>query len=107
VQVDVKVVELNKTAMRQIGINFTKTNGNFAWGFSSGQASGGGAISSAFKLIYHRANNLLADIQLLETNGMARILAKPSLVALSGQSASFLAGGELPIPQPQGLGTTS
>jgi pilus assembly protein CpaC len=38
---------------------------------------------------------------------MARVLAEPTLVALSGQSASFLAGGELPIPEPQGLGTTA
>jgi len=35
------------------------------------------------------------------------VLAEPTLVALSGQSASFLSGGELPIPVPQGLGTTS
>jgi pilus assembly protein CpaC len=34
-------------------------------------------------------------------------LAEPTLVALSGQSASFLAGGELPIPEPQGLGTVA
>jgi pilus assembly protein CpaC len=38
---------------------------------------------------------------------MARVLAEPTLVALSGQSASFLAGGELPILEPQGLGTTT
>ncbi len=36
---------------------------------------------------------------------MARILAEPTLVALSGQSASFLAGGEIPVPESGGLGT--
>src|SRR5699024_7911289 len=113
VQVDVKVVEINKTALRQVGINFTKTNGNFQWGFAQSGTGGGGsgggtsAVSSAFNLIYNRASNLFASIKLMEDNGMARVLAEPSLVALSGQSASFLAGGELPIPQPQGLGTTS
>jgi len=47
------------------------------------------------------------NVGFLEGNGMARVLAEPTLVALSGQSASFLSGGELPIPVPQGLGTTS
>ena len=38
---------------------------------------------------------------------MARVLAEPTLVAMSGQSASFLSGGELPVPVPQGLGSTA
>ncbi len=38
---------------------------------------------------------------------MARILAEPTLVAQSGHSASFLAGGEIPIPVPQGLGSVA
>ncbi|NVL89310.1 type II and III secretion system protein family protein, partial [Escherichia coli] len=50
---------------------------------------------------------LFADLSLLESNGMARVLAEPSLVALSGQSANFRAGGEIPIPVPQALGTTT
>ncbi|MCC6007255.1 MAG: type II and III secretion system protein family protein [Rhodobacteraceae bacterium] len=37
-------------------------------------------------------------LEALETNGMVRTLAEPNLVAISGQSASFLAGGEYPIP---------
>lgn len=36
---------------------------------------------------------------------MARVLAEPTLVALSGQSASFLSGGEIPVPEAGGLGT--
>ena len=38
----------------------------------------------------------------MEGNGLARVLAKPTLVAHSGQTASFLAGGEIPIPVPSG-----
>jgi pilus assembly protein CpaC len=52
-------------------------------------------------------HGLFADLSLMESNNLARILAEPTLVALSGQSASFLAGGEIPVPIPQGLGTTS
>jgi pilus assembly protein CpaC len=116
VQVDVKVVELDKTALDQLGLNFSATNNGFSYGFSSpaSQSSDGssGAISSAFRLVLgHKSANGLhswnSNINLLRADGMARVLAEPSLVALSGQSASFLAGGELPIPQPAGLGSTS
>lgn len=113
VQVEVKVVEFNKTVLRQIGINFSNSNGGFSYGLtspsiSSSSGSDGSALSSAFNLV---ASSLTrgwdANIDLLQSNGMARVLAEPTLVALSGQSASFLAGGELPILEPQGLGTTT
>ena len=127
VQVEVKVVEFNKTAMKQIGINFQNRNGGFAYGFArpgtglpgntgllpgmkEGNSSNEAAspISSAFRLVFGSTKGLWnADVELLQSNGMARVLAEPTLVALSGQSASFLAGGELPILEPQGLGTTT
>lgn len=55
------------------------------------------------------ANGLSADILInaLEQRGMARALAEPNLVALSGDTASFLAGGEFPVPVPGSLGTVS
>ncbi|GGA01916.1 type II and III secretion system protein family protein [Dyella caseinilytica] len=132
VQVDVKVVEFDKTAMSEIGLNLIKSNGGFTFGtfapttLSSVQVGStqnssstnssstvGGVtftatqpISSAFNLIFNK-NNLFGDLSLLQSDGLARVLAEPTLVALSGQSASFLAGGELPIPEPQGLGTVA
>ena len=50
------------------------------------------------------AGGLAVDvlIQALETKGMVRTLAEPNVVAISGQQASFLAGGEIPIPGPDG-----
>ena len=45
-------------------------------------------------------------VSLLESSGLAKILAEPTLVALSGQEAKFLAGGEFPIPMSTGLGQT-
>ncbi|WP_430391636.1 type II and III secretion system protein family protein [Dyella sp. 20L07] len=115
VQVDVKVVEFDKTVMSQIGLSFNATNNGFSYGFTGPQSQGSSsssAISSAFNLVLgHTSANgkhsWNGDINLLQSNGMARVLAEPSLVALSGQSASFLSGGELPIPEPQGLGTTT
>jgi pilus assembly protein CpaC len=46
-------------------------------------------------------------LSLLQQKGMAKTLSEPTLVAYSGQKAEFLAGGELPITVPQGLGQTS
>lgn len=43
----------------------------------------------------------------LKEDGLIKILAEPTLICLSGQTANFLAGGEIPIPVPQGLGTVA
>jgi pilus assembly protein CpaC len=122
VQVDVRVVEFSRAVLKQIGFNFSKGYNGFAFGsfgpsslnkatFTPGQGTSFDStmpISSAFNLVFGSvAHNLFADLSLMESNNLARILAEPTLVALSGQSASFLAGGEIPVPVPQGLGTTS
>jgi pilus assembly protein CpaC len=46
-------------------------------------------------------------IDALQQDGLVKVLAKPTLIALSGQQASFLAGGEFPVPVPQGLGSVA
>ncbi|TRM52923.1 type II and III secretion system protein family protein [Achromobacter sp. LC458] len=114
VQVEVKVVEVSRSVMKQAGINFAASNGPWA-GASAVSPTGlaaplgftpGGPIAAGFSLFYD-TNNFAARLRLLQSNGMARVLAEPTLVALTGQSASFLAGGELPIPEAGGLGTTT
>ncbi len=127
VQVDVKVVEISKTVLKEVGINFFRNSSGFAFGtfqpstlnkftFTPGTGGANGSfsadistpISSAFNLVAASlTHGFFANISLLEANGLARVLAEPSLVALSGQSASFLSGGEIPIPVPQALGTTT
>lgn len=113
VQVEVKVVEVSRSVMKQAGISFAGRTG--PWGgisSTSPQSLGGelgfrtAALDSGFSLFYD-SNNFSARLRLLQNNGMARVLAEPTLVALTGQSASFLAGGELPIPEAGGLGTTT
>ena len=56
--------------------------------------------ASAFSLFFSGIPRfpLSAMVSLLESNGLAKILAEPTLVALSGQEAKFLAGGEFPVP---------
>lgn len=129
VQVDVQVVEFKKTALKRAGINLVSggpnghgfsfgmytpgsstSSGNSGGGAGGGDSSGGSsggssALSSAMNLVlgFGRAfggNGLSAQLGFLEGNGLARVLAKPTLVAHTGQSASFLAGGEIPIPVP-------
>ncbi|MFM0044255.1 type II and III secretion system protein family protein [Paraburkholderia sediminicola] len=120
VQVDVRVVEFSRSVLKQVGLNILKQNNGFTFGSFSPSAltsaTGGSSpsfnsiapISSAFNLVFNSATHgLFADLSLMESNNLARVLAEPTLVALSGQSASFLAGGEIPVPIPQGLGTTS
>lgn len=46
-------------------------------------------------------------IEALKRNGIVKILAEPNLTAVSGQTASFLAGGEIPIPVPQSADTVT
>ncbi|GAA4334542.1 pilus assembly protein N-terminal domain-containing protein [Pigmentiphaga soli] len=108
VQVDVKVVEFSKQTLKDAGFNFSASNrhGSFSFGLASQLAPAGKAFDLTLGLA--RGNFLLdTNLRLLETNGLARVLAEPTLVALSGQSAKFLAGGELPVPQAGGLGTTT
>jgi pilus assembly protein CpaC len=56
-------------------------------------------------LVAQLSNSLQMEINALEQKGLARSLAEPNLVALSGDTASFLAGGQFPVPQANGLGT--
>lgn len=123
VQVDVQVVEFKKSALRRAGMNLTsgRNNHGFQFGvFTPGTAtvkgsdsgassgtdgSGTNALTAAMNLVLgfgkaFSGQGITAQLGFLEGNGLARVLAKPTLVAHSGQSASFLAGGEIPIPVP-------
>ena len=51
--------------------------------------------------------DILSALDLAESDGLVTTLAEPNLTALSGETASFLAGGEIPIPISQALGTVS
>jgi pilus assembly protein CpaC len=66
-----------------------------------------GPISNAFGFVFSSTLGgfpFSAALSLLSSKGYARTLAEPTLVAMSGKSASFLAGGEFPVPLPQSLG---
>jgi pilus assembly protein CpaC len=112
---EVRFVEADRTASRALGVNAAVV-GNRAAGFTgvetfSNDQDGniihdlaGGLVSNSvpFGALAGRilAGNTSADIfvKALEERGLARRLAEPNLVALSGDTASFLAGGEFPFP---------
>ncbi len=58
-------------------------------------------------LVSQLGNSVQMQLNALEQQGLARSLAEPNLVALSGDTASFLAGGQFPVPQASGLGTVT
>ncbi len=108
VQIRVTVAEVDRRAVKQLGVNMANAiqfgagqriivGTNNAFGVA-GQAVGWNGLE--FTPPFNRANGLLpnAQIQALEQVGIVRTLAEPSLTAISGEEASFLAGGEYPIP---------
>ncbi|MBA4283926.1 MAG: hypothetical protein C0434_00135 [Xanthomonadaceae bacterium] len=119
----VKIVEVNRTTLQQYGINLFSIGNNAVGGVSgpssiaSAGRSGSSALLSsftsatgflpigdAFNIVFGN-NGYTGILSVLERKGLARTLAEPSLTALSGQTASFLAGGEFPYPVPQGSAT--
>ena len=142
----VQVAELNRTALRELGVSFLARTGGggfgsniggdlpFGGGASAGTTGPGGSAGSAggatggtgggmamgMNADPLSVTNLLtagtpvfgvfggADFSVflsaLRRNDLFRVLAEPNLVALQGQEASFLAGGEFPIPVPQASG---
>ncbi len=109
VHLRVRVAEVSRDVLKQFGINleaFLKT-GDFAFGFVSGRAvtNAAGAFlrepegaNSAFGNFSNGNDTVNAAIDALAEEGLVNVLAEPNLTALSGETASFLAGGEFPIP---------
>ncbi len=117
VQLQVRVAEVSRVAFRTLGINSTYA-GTDVFGAVTVAASGGtpllseidigpgsasSTVSSAVTLLAGIPNaDLVLFLQALAENQYLKLLANPTLVALSGEEASFLAGGEFPIPVVQG-----
>src|SRR5687768_7559264 len=108
VQLQVRVAEVNRNKLRDYGTSFL-TNGatggyaNSGGGPSQISDSVIGAASAIMQpalnvLLFNSSLNTAAMLKLLRTEGAFRELAEPNLIAMNGQQASFLAGGEFPVP---------
>lgn len=100
VQTDIRIVEVNRSELNQLGVYYEKLfdGGTFGASFAAPDAiSPSVGVASGFNF-FRFGSNSLAVINALESGGFAYTLAEPSLVSLSGQNATFLSGGEFPIP---------
>lgn len=137
VMLRVRVGEVQRTALKNLGINTSVSKGGsvqifggalgginrFLTGTSSSPTGGtsgslgtGGlgpflingddtlALGTGFDI---GSANIGVVLEALEREGLFKVLAEPNLVAISGEKAEFLAGGEFPIPVPQTTGGTS
>ena len=144
VQLRVKIAEVSRSALRQVGINAWHRTGSRAAGMlapgtslangvgpdlgtvgnglqpgGSGSAlgsDGSGPLpmlatpftSGAFGLLFSTQDSssfpLSIALNLLQGKGLVKVISEPTLVSFSGQEATFLSGGEFPVPVPQGLG---
>lgn len=121
VNLRVRVAEVSREVMKQLGFNWeAAVVGN---DYLLGIATGADAVSTIADPVtglpvrtFSTLNNgthsyvgsltsgkldINAVVDALETEGLVSILAEPNLTAISGESASFLAGGEFPVPVPQ------
>ena len=116
VMLRVRFSEVNRDYAKNIGFNILANDptGGFKFGIAQGnvdtdtntliRSATGTSLGFAGPLA---GLNILSSLDLAETDGYATTLAQPTLTALSGETASFLAGGEIPIPVPQYQGVTT
>ncbi len=127
VMLRVRVAEINRTALKQLGVSLQGFSNNGSVRLQGGSNAGTlpfvNGSTANFGTFDIDSNNMFgflggiiskgdfglgATLDMLETDGLLKVLAEPNLVALSGEQAEFLAGGEIPIPiaQPSSGNTT-
>jgi pilus assembly protein CpaC len=125
VTLKVRIAEVNRTLLKQWGINLLATDptSGFKFGLAQGQGiflpeagstsdQAGQVIRNALGTTLSGAGRLfgldiVSSLDIAAQDGLVSILAQPNLTALSGETASFLAGGEFPIPVSQSLGAVT
>ena len=128
VMLKVRFLEADRQAERDLGVNWFVSNGNGSRGASTGlgiplqattstgvsltksagaiaaNATGGEPFGVVIANLVNGGTNIDVMVSALENKGLVRRLAEPNLIALSGDTAKFLAGGSFPIPT---ISTTS
>jgi pilus assembly protein CpaC len=122
VMLKVRIAEVSRSLIKDIGVNLTTSDtsgGDFLFGLFRGRDFDGFQPDGSVVIKRSEGTNTLglvardlfgvdvaAAIDLNENSGDVNVLAEPTLVALSGETASFLAGGEFPIATTSGLNGT-
>ncbi len=121
VNLRVRVAEVSRSVSRQLGFNWNNVVGNvgsFALGVNTGLATtalssltglgnNSGSVGTIFGSVASSHVNGQVALDAMADEGLVTLLAEPNLTTTSGEAASFLAGGEYPIPVPQGLGSVA
>jgi pilus assembly protein CpaC len=122
VTLKVRIAEINRTVLKSMGINLLSSDstGGFKFGIGQGPGVTTGPNSSPFGILSAITGgttlgaatkflglDIAGALDIAADDGLVSILAEPNLTALSGETASFLAGGEFPIPVSQALGSTT
>ncbi len=116
VRLRVRVAEVSRSTLKQLGINWDAVGagGNFAVGLLTGRAvlnAAGGVARAATGSLFGQYNsgrtNVTGVIDALASESLVQVLAEPTLIAASGETAKFLAGGQFPVPISQGLNQIS
>jgi pilus assembly protein CpaC len=116
IAIKVKVYEVSRTKLRQLGIDWSYISPDFSLISSVSQiitavnANAGVTASGntlAFGVVDDGGSQFDSFIQTLERHSIAKLLDQPVLVAQNGRPAEFLSGGEIPILIPAGLGTAT
>jgi pilus assembly protein CpaC len=95
VQLSVRVAEVSRTKLRELGSSWASSGNGTSVSATNSLAS---LFETANLFISNTGVGSAAAIRALQTSGAIRSLAEPNVIAMSGQQASFLAGGEFPIP---------
>lgn len=114
VLLEVRVAEMSRSVTKQIGFNFAAIGSNFSifslvnslasYNPEDGYLVGGDKVN-VMGSYTSGSYSLYGMLNALKANGLVRMLAEPNLTCVSGESAEFLVGGEVPIPMPGSLGT--
>ncbi|WP_240334337.1 type II and III secretion system protein family protein [Sphingobium estronivorans] len=124
VMVEVRFAEVSRTAGKEIGVSGFGLSNNGKFDAVTGKGAslvpdpdtGVGIMKLAeitntfgiFRNVFNVGGTQIeAVLNALESRGLAKTLAQPTLIALSGEKASFLAGGEFPVPSVQSGGSTN
>ncbi len=113
VMLEVRVAEMSRSVTKRLGINFAAMGSNFSVYSIINNLTKYNATDKIHELTdkinftggyKSGSTTIVGMIDALKANGLVRMLAEPNLTCVSGESAEFLVGGEVPIPMPGALG---